>query len=292
MAALTQDPSGLDADPGPSASLALRPASHARTACRSSPLTSPAPAVPRAAVPSPRLAHPLHRPPRRPRAHVHRVLRRALALQRALLHTLHALAPPADAHRHQLDTQRPVRAPDHQRLCLATALPAPLPNALGSLLQIVPFFTCAVNWSGGSASAAGDKDPEAREQRKPAHQHGYLHRCVNRPGRAAIMRMGMGNSRIAMGQEALLTDDAAVLQGAFARLAERYPDDALRIRVVYGAADGMTPAKRRAWIKGQLEAAGLICADDVEAWTEVSEAGHDDVLFLEEVVAEILERME
>ncbi|KAJ7484135.1 hypothetical protein FB451DRAFT_1363728 [Mycena latifolia] len=202
-------------------------------------------------------------------------------------------------------------------LRLAAALPAPLPNALGSLLQLVPPVARAASWSGGllSASAgllapaAGDTDPEAREQRRPAHQRGYLHRCANAACRAAITRTGMGDARGAMGQEALLclhgaagaadsawglgagADAAAVLRGAFARLAARCPGDALRVRVVYGAADGLVPAKGRAWLKGALEAAGLIRADDGEAWTEAPEAGHDDVLFLEEVVDRILARV-
>ncbi|KAJ7107395.1 hypothetical protein C8R44DRAFT_804571 [Mycena epipterygia] len=100
--------------------------------------------------------------------------------------------------------------------------------------------------------------------------------------------------------------DAEVLRGAFTRLAALYPDNALRIHVVYGAADGLVPARGRVWLKGVLEGAGLI---DVEGggvgdegasdapilgtglWTEVPEAGHDDVLFLEEVVDAIFGRV-
>ncbi|KAJ6599688.1 hypothetical protein DFH09DRAFT_625791 [Mycena vulgaris] len=218
-------------------------------------------------------------------------------------------------------------------LRLAAALPASLPNALGSLLQIVPPFARAASWSGGflSASAgllsgagtgAGVDDDEAREARKPAHERGYMHRHVGSACRAEIMRRGMAESRVAMGQEALLclhggdtvvpragegdsedsvwglgasTFDAAVLQNAFARLAELHPDDALRMRVVYGKADGMVPPKGRAWLRGVLEERGLLRAGDEgdrEAWKEVEGAGHDEVLFLDEVVGGILGRVE
>ncbi|KAJ7106369.1 hypothetical protein C8R44DRAFT_806091 [Mycena epipterygia] len=100
--------------------------------------------------------------------------------------------------------------------------------------------------------------------------------------------------------------DAEVLWGAFTRLAALYPDDALRIHVVYGAADGLVPARGRVWLKGVLDGVGLIDAEDggVEdegaahapilgagVWTEVPEAGHDDVLFLEEVVDAIFGRV-
>ncbi|KAJ6517101.1 hypothetical protein DFH09DRAFT_1430832 [Mycena vulgaris] len=212
-------------------------------------------------------------------------------------------------------------------LRFAAALPASLPSALGSLLQIVPPFARAASWSGGflsasagllsSAGAGADDD----ETRKPAHKRGYMHRHVGGACRAEIMRRGMAESRVAMGQEALLclhggetvtlgsTDtvgagedsvwglgagptDAAVLQNAFARMAELYPDDTLRLRVVYGKADGLVPAKGRAWLRGVLEDKGLLRAGDEDAWKEVEGAGHDDVLFLEEVVAGILGRVE
>jgi hypothetical protein len=65
----------------------------------------------------------------------------------------------------------------------------------------------------------------------------------------------------------------------------------LQIRVVYGAADGLVPAQGQVWLKGVLEAAGLIQAKDADAWTEVPDAGHDDMLFLEEVVGGILRRV-
>ncbi|KAJ6509821.1 hypothetical protein DFH09DRAFT_1288643 [Mycena vulgaris] len=215
-------------------------------------------------------------------------------------------------------------------LRLAAALPAPLPNALGSLLQIVPPFARAASWSGGllSASAgllsgagAGADDDEAREALKPPHERGYMHRHVGGACRAEIMRRGMAKNRVAMGQEALLSlhggdtvapragageeedsvwglgagpTDAAVLQNAFARMAELYPDDALRVRVVYGKADGMVPPKGRAWLRGVLEDKGLLRVGngDGEAWKEVEGAGHDDVLFLEVVVRGILGRVE
>ncbi|KAJ7106363.1 hypothetical protein C8R44DRAFT_806079 [Mycena epipterygia] len=168
-----------------------------------------------------------------------------------------------------------------------------------------------------------------------------MHRYVNEACREALMRRAMDESRVAMGQEALFSlhggdpaggaggtatgaavgsatsgdsiwglgpgaTDAEVLRGAFTRLAALYPDDALRIHVMYGAADGMVPARGRVWLKGVLEGAGLI---DVEGggvgdegasdapilgtsvWTEVPEAGHDDVLFLEEVVDAIFGRV-
>jgi hypothetical protein len=40
-----------------------------------------------------------------------------------------------------------------------------------------------------------------------------------------------------------------------------------------------------------LEAEGLIHGEDVDAWTEIPDAGHDDMLFLEEVVGGILRRV-
>ncbi|KAJ7908704.1 hypothetical protein B0H13DRAFT_2273264 [Mycena leptocephala] len=90
--------------------------------------------------------------------------------------------------------------------------------------------------------------------------------------------------------------DADVLRGAFTRLAGRYPSSSsslgLQIRVVYGAADGLVPVRGRVWLKGVLEAERLIQAEDADAWTEVPDAGHDDVLFLEEVVGGILRRVE
>ncbi|KAJ7437951.1 hypothetical protein FB451DRAFT_1416530 [Mycena latifolia] len=115
-----------------------------------------------------------------------------------------------------------------------------------------------------------------------------MHRCVNAACRAAIMRVSMADLRVVMGQEALFsmwglgvgTDDAAVLQGALRSSRSAIQMAVLRIRIVYGATDGMVPAKRRAWLEGKLEALGLIRADDADAWTEVPDAGHDDVLFL------------
>ncbi|KAJ7859369.1 hypothetical protein B0H14DRAFT_632880 [Mycena olivaceomarginata] len=223
-------------------------------------------------------------------------------------------------------------------LRLAAALPASLPNALGSLLRVVPPVASAVSWSSGllslsagllsspPAAATADGAPPTQEQerqnRLPPHQRGYMHRAVGTACREAIMRQAMGESRAAMGQEALLclhggdaapggaapdsvwglgpgASDAEILRGAFTRLGERYADDALRIHVVYGAADGLVPAKGRAWLREVLGSTGLILESDPPAgtgdgatrWTEVPEAGHDDVLFLEEVVGGILGRV-
>ncbi|KAJ7306220.1 hypothetical protein DFH08DRAFT_902410 [Mycena albidolilacea] len=225
-------------------------------------------------------------------------------------------------------------------LRLAAALPASLPNALGSLLRVVPPVASAVSWSSGllslsagllsspAAAATTDGAPPTQEQeqerqnRLPPHERGYMHRSVTTACREAIMRQAMGESRAAMGQEALLclhggdaapggaapdsvwglgpgAFDAEILRGAFARLGEHYADDALRIHVVYGAADGLVPAKGRAWLREVLGSTGLIPELDPPAgtdggaarWTEVPEAGHDDVLFLEEVVGGILGRV-
>ncbi|KAJ7908712.1 hypothetical protein B0H13DRAFT_1878484 [Mycena leptocephala] len=174
-------------------------------------------------------------------------------------------------------------------LRVAAVLPAPLPGALGSLLQVVPPIARAVSWSGGLLSlSAGLLSPSSSAaptaDSTPPHQRGYIDRTIGPVCRAAIMRRGMAESRVAMGQEVLLSlhgGDAAprppslpstsrpgaastsenesdsiwglgagpspahILQNAFARLAGLYPDDALRIRVVYGAADGMVPVRGR-----------------------------------------------
>ncbi|KAJ7115074.1 hypothetical protein C8R43DRAFT_1242430 [Mycena crocata] len=235
-------------------------------------------------------------------------------------------------------------------LRLAAALPAPLPNALGALLQVVPPVAAAVSWSGGLLSAVGlrgEQEQEGREGRKPPHQRGYMHRHVGAACRKEIMRRVMEESRVSMGQEALLclhggaratsnaapteensvwgigpgTTDADVLRGAFARLALLYPNDALRMHVVYAADDGMVPAKGRAWLKKVLEGrdwpkgvsgleggtgelneqrllraepespVGLVEAVSPAVWMEVPDAGHDDVLFLEDVVGGIFGRV-
>ncbi|KAJ7754204.1 hypothetical protein DFH07DRAFT_959901 [Mycena maculata] len=204
-------------------------------------------------------------------------------------------------------------------LRLAAALPAPLPNALGSLMQVIPPVARAASWGGGVLSlsagllspAAAASTPDARERQKPAHQRGYMHRYATPRCRQEITRRMLAESRVAIGEEALFclhggdptsdgadsvwgigpgATDADVLRGAFARLVELHPDDALRIRVVYGAADGLVPARGRAWLKGVLEALGLVREEG--AWTEVPGAGHDDVLFLEEVVGKILGRVQ
>ncbi|KAJ7154493.1 hypothetical protein C8R46DRAFT_1117514 [Mycena filopes] len=206
-------------------------------------------------------------------------------------------------------------------LRIAATLPAALPGALGSLLQLVPPVARAMTWSGGflgavSMATATPVGPQEREERKPAHKRQYMHRYVNEACRSAIMSRGMREGRVAMGQEALLclhggapapggegesepnsvwgigggATDADVLRGAFARLAERYPDDALRMSVVYGADDGLVPAQGRTWLKGVLTTAGLLRREN-DAWKEVEGAGHDDVLFLEAVVGEIFGRV-
>ncbi|KAJ7670734.1 hypothetical protein DFH06DRAFT_1369766 [Mycena polygramma] len=97
-------------------------------------------------------------------------------------------------------------------LRLASALPAALPNALGSLLQIAPPIARAVSWSGGLLSvsagllgAAGSHDDdEQRELRKSAHQRTYLHRSVTPATQKAMMARGIKEARAAMGQEALI----------------------------------------------------------------------------------------
>ncbi|KAJ7859365.1 hypothetical protein B0H14DRAFT_3446743 [Mycena olivaceomarginata] len=205
-------------------------------------------------------------------------------------------------------------------LRLAAALPASLPNALGSLLRVVPPVTNAVSWSSGllslsaglpsspPAAATTDGAPPTQEQdrqnRLPPHQRGYMHRAVTTACREAIMRQAMGESRAAMGQEALLclhggdaapggaapdsvwglgpgASDAEILLGAFTRLGET-----LRGR----RAGGYTSctARRTAWCPRR---AGPGADGGAARWTEVPEAGHDDVLFLEEVVGGILGRV-
>ncbi|KAJ7115069.1 hypothetical protein C8R43DRAFT_1156241 [Mycena crocata] len=110
------------------------------------------------------------------------------------------------------------------------------------------------------------------------------------------------------------TSTAAPSRGSRALL---YPNDALHMHVVYGADDGMVPVKGCAWLRRVLEGrdwAGVSMNVDgggtntdildggallwsepqspvrlVEAmspavWQEVPDAGHDDVLFLEDVV--------
>ncbi|KAJ7912071.1 hypothetical protein B0H13DRAFT_2271727 [Mycena leptocephala] len=216
-------------------------------------------------------------------------------------------------------------------LRVAAVLPAPLPGVLGSLLQVVPPIARAVSWSGGllslSAGLLSPTSSSASTDDKPPHQRGYIDRTIGPACRAAIMRRGMAQSRVAMGQEALFSlhgGDAAprpgtastgeaenepdsiwglgpgpspahILQNAFTRLAGLYPSSSsslgLQIRVVYGAADGMVPVRGRVWLKGVLEAEGLIHSEDADAWIEVPDAGHDDVLFLEEVVGGILRRV-
>ncbi|KAJ7666629.1 Alpha/Beta hydrolase protein [Mycena polygramma] len=205
-------------------------------------------------------------------------------------------------------------------LRLAAVLPAALPNALGDLMQLAPPVARTVSWSGGllSASAgllgAAAVHDDERELRRPPHRRRYLHRSVGVATREAIMARGMKEARLAMGQEALLclhgsdtvpaagegdsdscwgvgagATAADVLQGAFGRLADRYPDSALGMHIVYGAEDALVPMKGRRGLKDVLESAGLLQSED--AWREVPEAGHDDILFLDEVMGTILGRV-
>jgi hypothetical protein len=175
---------------------------------------------------------------------------------------------------------------------------------LGTLLGVVPPATRLFSWSAGLLAVGAAEEPAAKELRKPPHKRGYLHRHVSPACRAEVQRRGLGESRVAIGQEALFSlhggrggvwgvgdgaDDAAVLRGAFERMAERYANDALRIRVCYGAEDGMIPAKGRMWLKGTLEELGFL--KEAGAWVEVEGAGHDDALFLQDVVAGILARV-
>ncbi|KAJ6489203.1 Alpha/Beta hydrolase protein [Mycena vitilis] len=204
-------------------------------------------------------------------------------------------------------------------LRLAAVLPAAVPNALGDLMQLAPPVARTVSWSGGllSASAgllgAAAVHDDERELRRPPHRRRYLHRSVGVATREAIMARGMKEARQAMGQEALLclhgsdivvgSDEerdscwgvgagataADVLQGAFGRLADRYPGNALGMHIVYGAEDALVPTKGRQWLKDVLESAGLLQSED--AWREVPEAGHDDIMFLDEVMGTILGRV-
>ncbi|KAJ6471664.1 Alpha/Beta hydrolase protein [Mycena vitilis] len=83
---------------------------------------------------------------------------------------------------------------------------------------------------------------------------------------------------------------AAVLQGAFTRIAERYPGNALDVHVVYGADDILVPVKGRVWLRGVLEETGLLPGEDADRWREVPDAGHDEILFLEEGMSGMLGR--
>ncbi|KAJ7636624.1 hypothetical protein FB45DRAFT_906964 [Roridomyces roridus] len=176
-------------------------------------------------------------------------------------------------------------------LGIAAALPTALPNAFGSLLQIVPPVARAANWSSGLLSAPSSSTQAesiaALEARKSPHEREYMHRSVGSACRVEVMRRSLAESRVAIGQETLFclhgssstggetvwglgvgASDAEVLRGAFSRLVERYPGDALSMRVVYGAADGLVPTKGRVWLKATLEELELL--RDEQAWTEVS----------------------
>ncbi|KAJ7027765.1 hypothetical protein C8F04DRAFT_1237915 [Mycena alexandri] len=192
--------------------------------------------------------------------------------------------------------------------------------ALYTLLHLPPPLTLpagpspAPSWSGGLLSSnagmlSAPVGPAEQEARKPPHKRGYVHRHVNAACRAAVMRRAMRESRVAMGQEALFTlhggeaapvaamdggggesdsvwnigggaTDMDVLRGApprrCAAAARR-----LRRRGRAGAGAGAHVAEGRAGDRGAAA-----------WWKEVPEAGHDDVLFLEEVVGAILGRVE
>ncbi|KAF7320712.1 Cellobiohydrolase I [Mycena chlorophos] len=204
-------------------------------------------------------------------------------------------------------------------LRLATMLPDALPNALGTLLQAAPTFGALISWSGGILSASSGF--LSGNGPKPAEDDpGFLERHVTASLRSETMRRGLAESRISIGQEALFSlhggetsasdssaciwgigpgpDDETALRAAFTGIAGRYlhpncpPGTQLSINVVYGAADGMVPKQGREWLKGVLEEVGLIDGTvDKGAWIEVPEAGHDDILFSEEVVSAILRRV-
>ncbi|KAJ7258392.1 hypothetical protein B0H12DRAFT_443397 [Mycena haematopus] len=232
-------------------------------------------------------------------------------------------------------------------LRFAAALPIPLPNALGALMQAGPPIARVVSWTSDllsmstglmglvPAARPTKQEEDAKEENKPRHQRGYVHRSVNSACREAIVRRAVDESREAIGQEALIFlhggDPAAsptaslhsagdcvwglgpgatpadILQGAFARLADLNRDGALDMHVVYGADDGLVPAKGREWLKGVLEDAGLVPVrgpelvekkdDGAEAgdydtpWVEVPGAGHEEVLFLDAVVRPIMRRV-
>ncbi|KAJ6530333.1 Alpha/Beta hydrolase protein [Mycena capillaripes] len=221
----------------------------------------------------------------------------------------------------------------------AALLPNAIPNSLGTLLQVVLPVARLAGWSGGllaasagllSSSASGGTVAE-REARKPPHEREWVVALVGDTCRAAVMREGLAGAKGAVGPEALFSlhggdavpaptpdgeadcvwglcagaSDAEILRNAFRRLARRFPPHILRIRVVYGAADGIVPKQGRLWLRGVLEDVGLIrggaggvhrervdeeeeLTGEGKTWTEVPGAPHDGVLFREEVTARIL----
>ncbi|KAK7059903.1 cellobiohydrolase I [Favolaschia claudopus] len=215
-------------------------------------------------------------------------------------------------------------------LRLASTLPSPLPNTLGTLLQALPTAVRAVGWSSGllsvsaglfspASTSSNDNTDEARNQRKPPHRREYLHRYVTTACQNEALRRSMAESRVSIGQEALLTlhggdaasaaesgvdggdsvwgigpgsTDAEVIRNAFTRLAELYPPDSrtLPMNVVYGATDGLVPAQGRVWLKSLLEEKRLISSPAAQ-WMEVPEAGHDEILSREEVMEGIFLRV-
>ncbi|KAJ6605296.1 hypothetical protein DFH09DRAFT_1300030 [Mycena vulgaris] len=81
--------------------------------------------------------------------------------------------------------------------CVGLRLAAPLLNALGALMQLVPPLARAASWRGEVL------DEEEREACKPPHRRGYVHRHHSGACRTEIMRRAMAESRVAVGQEAL-----------------------------------------------------------------------------------------
>ncbi|KAJ7056069.1 hypothetical protein C8F01DRAFT_1156719 [Mycena amicta] len=180
-------------------------------------------------------------------------------------------------------------------LRIASMLPAPFPNALGTILQAAPALGAVISWSGGILSASagllsGAGATKNTDEAAAANDHGgFLERHVSTAVRTETMRRGLSESRVSMGQEALFSlhggepafldgddgcvwgigsgsTDADVFQGAFERIAGRYlhPNcplgTQLSVNVVYGAADGMVPKQGRDWLKRLLEATGLSSA--------------------------------
>ncbi|KAF7297030.1 Cellobiohydrolase I [Mycena indigotica] len=205
-------------------------------------------------------------------------------------------------------------------LRFASMLPAALPNSLGTILQAAPALGAAVNWSGGILSTSAGLFSGANKYDEESDTKGFLDRHIGPSLRSEAMRRGLAESKISMGQEAVFSlhggepaadsdsanciwgigpgsTDGDILKGAFERIAERYlhpscpPGIQLSVNVVYGAADGMVPKQGRNWLRELLETTGLIGEGDKRAWIEIPDAGHDDILFLEEVVGCILRRV-
>ncbi|KAJ7036344.1 hypothetical protein C8F04DRAFT_1257907 [Mycena alexandri] len=194
-------------------------------------------------------------------------------------------------------------------LRIAAALPAPLPNALGSLLQLVPPLTRAASRSGGLLSSSAGMlsapvGPPARKARKPPHKCTAMstRRVARRSCASHAWRWGRRRS-LRCTEARLWTAVRAIACGASAAArrtrtscgARSRPRGAPPRRCAAAARrlrrrGRAGPGAGRMWLKGVLETAGLLHGAD--AWKEVPDAGHDDVLFLEEVVGEIFGRVE